>query len=60
MMDKEPKMESHSNKQAALLFDERCGYDRREAPSEGYAYVSTVGWICRRENSRRSDDDDEV
>ena len=30
--------------------------DRRKAPSEGFAYVSMVGWIDRREQTRRKDD----
>ena len=30
--------------------------DRRQTPASGFAYVSTVGWICRREQSRRSED----
>jgi len=29
--------------------------DRREEPCEGYTYISTVGWICRRERFRRKD-----
>ena len=29
--------------------------DRREKPCEGYTYISTVGWICRRERFRRKD-----
>lgn len=30
--------------------------DRRKEPSEGYAYVSMVGWFDRREQTRRKDD----
>jgi hypothetical protein len=30
--------------------------DRRSEPSEGYTYISTVGWIDRREWFRREDD----
>ncbi len=30
---------------------------RRRKESEGFTYISTVGWICRRENSRRKDDE---
>jgi hypothetical protein len=37
------------------LYDRR-EQDRRRESSEGYAYVSTVGWICRREKIRRKDD----
>ena len=60
MNDKDPKRDIRFDKKDALYFDERCGYDRRKAPSEGYAYVSTVGWICRREHHRRNDDDDKA
>ena len=27
--------------------------DRRKKSCEGYCYISTVGWICRRERFRR-------
>lgn len=30
--------------------------ERRKIPSDGFAYMSTVGWICRREKSRRKED----
>ena len=30
--------------------------DRRRGPGKGFTYVSTVGWICRREQARRNDD----
>ena len=30
--------------------------DRRKVPSKGFAYISVVGWICRREQCRRKDD----
>ena len=28
--------------------------DRRQKYSEGYVYLSIVGWICRREKTRRN------
>jgi hypothetical protein len=37
-------------------FDRRFK-DRREETRAGFTYISTVGWICRREKSRREDDD---
>ena len=37
-------------------FDDRRCSDRRKEPGEGYTYISTVGWICRREQCRRRDD----
>jgi hypothetical protein len=30
--------------------------ERRKVRSPGLTYISTVGWICRRECCRRSDD----
>jgi len=29
--------------------------DRRKEACQGFTYVSTVGWICRREGIRRKD-----
>jgi len=30
--------------------------DRREKDSPGFAHITIVGWICRREKIRRKDD----
>ena len=30
--------------------------ERRKVPSRGFANISVVGWICRREQCRRKDD----
>jgi len=35
---------------------ERRSEDRRKQPSEGFTRISIVGWICRRERSRRQED----
>lgn len=32
--------------------------ERRIKPSSGFTCISTVGWICRREQIRRKDDPD--
>ncbi|XPS84173.1 uncharacterized protein Dvar_21910 [Desulfosarcina variabilis str. Montpellier] len=37
-------------------FEDRDVEDRRTMPSEGFAYISTVGMIDRRERIRRKDD----
>lgn len=37
-------------------FSDRRNIDRRKEPCEGFTYVSMVGWICRREQSRRKDE----
>jgi hypothetical protein len=36
----------------------RGGQERRKEPSYGYTRIGMVGWICRREKSRRTDDPD--
>ena len=36
--------------------DSRRKQDRRKKASPGFAYISMVGWICRREKSRRKDE----
>ena len=36
--------------------ERRYGADRRKTPAPGFTYISTVGWICRRELLRRKDD----
>ncbi len=36
--------------------DNRWGDDRRSELSEGFTYISSVGWIDRRETLRRKDD----
>ncbi len=36
--------------------DRRAFYDRRTRKSRGSAYISIVGWICRREQTRRKND----
>ncbi len=33
-----------------------CNGDRRQTAAEGFACISVVGWICRRERARRKDD----
>lgn len=31
--------------------------ERRKKESQGYTYISIVGWICRRERTRRKDEE---
>ena len=40
--------------QSTAAFRQRTE-DRRKVPSMGFAYISVVGWICRREQYRRRD-----
>lgn len=37
-------------------FENRMEDDRRSEPSAGFTYISSVGWIDRREQLRRKDD----
>ena len=52
-------IENKETKNALLNFEQshyfknRLREDRRREPSEGFVYMSTVGWICRREKIRR-------
>ena len=45
--------------QNQMSSSKRSGLDRRHDSCEGFAYVSTVGWICRREKTRRETDAEE-
>jgi hypothetical protein len=47
--------EQHIPGQGTHLED-RLEQDRRSDPSKGFAYITTVGWIDRRERTRRKDD----
>jgi hypothetical protein len=38
------------------IVDRRTPCDRRTRKSKGSAYISIVGWICRREQARRKND----
>ena len=44
------------NFELSRLVENRWKEDRRREPSEGYTYISTVGWIDRRERLRRKVD----
>lgn len=54
--------ETNNTKNAQLNFEKghdfvnRWEEDRRREPNEGFAYISSVGWIDRREKLRRKDD----
>jgi hypothetical protein len=41
---------------ADIVIERRNGTERRKKPACGFIYISTVGWICRREQIRRKDD----
>lgn len=48
--------ESRFDNDQDRFFENRQNQERRKKPSEGYAYISIVGWIDRRERLRRKDD----
>ena len=56
MENKDCCKEGHLNFGQIPDSDNRRFDDRRKEPKEGFTYVSTVGWICRREQCRRKDD----
>jgi hypothetical protein len=45
--------ESQFDNAQSRYFENRQQQERRTSPSEGYAYISVVGWIDRREKFRR-------
>jgi hypothetical protein len=51
---------TNKNEEVAKCSDKRSAADRRSQESEGYTYITTVGWICRREKCRREKDKDTV
>lgn len=36
--------------------DDRRNEERRQNKCEGFTYIPMVGWYCRRDQSRRTDD----
>jgi hypothetical protein len=49
--------EQYKDRAAVQLDEDRRQLDeRRQEESCGFACISTVGWICRRERTRRKDD----
>lgn len=57
MEDKELTHETHNSIQQNMVDCRKSDADRRQSECEGYTYVSTVGWICRREHCRRKNGD---
>ena len=49
------KKDSPKDRRPADVIDQRNG-ERRQLPARGFAYISVVGWICRREQCRRKGD----
>jgi len=55
MEKNKPNSDSPAAFQHNLAPSDRRDKDRRREACEGFTYVSTVGWICRREKGRRKD-----
>ena len=53
---KSPPIKTEQHKPAEPPVDRRSA-ERRKAKGDGYTYIPMVGWYCRREESRRGDDD---
>ncbi len=49
------KKETRFNLEQEVHLEDQREKDRRKELSEGFTYISTVGWICRRERFRRKD-----
>jgi hypothetical protein len=56
MEKNEYKHDAQVNYEQDVEITDRRDEDRRKECREGFTYVSTVGWICRREQLRRKDD----
>lgn len=46
----------HLNPEQSINLENRQEEERRSMPSKGFTYITTVGWIDRRERHRRKDD----
>ena len=49
------KKDSPVDNPPAVAIDHR-NKERRKMPAQGFAYITMVGWICRRERCRRRGD----
>jgi hypothetical protein len=57
MSEQKERIISSSSCDNAQCFCNRQRTNRRIHDSEGYLYLHTVGWICRRNTTRRKEDD---
>ncbi len=57
MEEKESTLDPQNQMQQNMEPYKRGDTDRRQDDCEGFTYVSTVGWICRREQCRRKNGD---
>ena len=56
MKDIKDNKETKFNLEPEVHLEDLREKDRRKEPCEGFTYISTVGWLCRREKIRRKDD----
>ncbi len=47
------KKETKFDVEQEVHYGDKREKDRRKEPFDGFTYISTVGWICRREKIRR-------
>jgi hypothetical protein len=61
-MEKELSKENEGahNRESNSPNPNRHNGERRKKPCEGYAYISMVGWMDRREKTRRKEDSCEL
>lgn len=55
-MEQQLDMDQCNHRQEEDGEEKRQLEERRQKDSCGFACISTVGWICRRERTRRKDD----
>jgi hypothetical protein len=58
MQDLKPPEKNTVEELPGLNLEQRSGSERRKEPSNGFACITVVGWICRREQARRKEDPD--
>lgn len=56
MIERKEKNVSSPDREITCCMVDRKKVNRRTCPSEGYLYMHTVGWICRRSQKRRKTD----
>jgi hypothetical protein len=49
-------IDDQHNPGMGIHLENRQEQDRRNEPGKGFTYITTVGWIDRREKTRRKDD----
>lgn len=58
METREAERDFRASMECSMEMERRGRAERRRDASPGYMWISTVGWICRREKGRRDEDPD--